>query len=114
MPGQGMLSTSVDLNGMTAAQSTFTDAVSHCTKVESNMETQMSSLGAAWQGEAQTGYIGAMHTWLENFQAVNRALQNMLNALEGNTSAYSKTHASTLETVSSLRNSVGQPLGLKI
>jgi WXG100 family type VII secretion target len=106
----GLLSTTVDLAGMSRAYSAFQNGVSQCTRSESNMEQQQATLRSVWEGEASTTFGSALHEWLNNFQTVTNELKKMTGVLEQNTASYRSTHQSTIDEASQVKSAVAQSL----
>ncbi|MEW2520813.1 WXG100 family type VII secretion target [Actinacidiphila alni] len=93
-----MALTSVELQGMTAAQGTFQTALDHGATSYAQMAGQIEGLSASWTGDASSIYSGAMQAWLDDFNKVNQALRTMLEKLQQNTHVYANTHEETQQT----------------
>ncbi|MFJ5531075.1 WXG100 family type VII secretion target [Streptomyces sp. NPDC093261] len=90
-----MALTSVELQGMTAAQGSFQTALDETTGSYAQMDGQIEGLRASWSGEAANIYHNAMQEWLNDFDKVNQALRTMLEKLAQNTNVYANTHENT-------------------
>ncbi|WP_316778601.1 WXG100 family type VII secretion target [Streptomyces sasae] len=90
-----MALTSVELQGMTAAQGSFQTALDETTGSYAQMDGQIEGLRASWSGEAANVYHNAMQEWLNDFDKVNQALRTMLEKLAQNTNVYANTHENT-------------------
>ena len=90
-----MALTSVELQGMTAAQGSFQTALDETTGSYAQMDGQIEGLKATWTGDAANIYTAAMQSWLEDFDKVNQALRLMLEKLADNTHVYANTHEDT-------------------
>ncbi|MDX2705659.1 WXG100 family type VII secretion target [Actinacidiphila glaucinigra] len=90
-----MPQTSVDLSGMSSAQSSFQAALDDTSGAYAQMQGQIEGLQASWGGEAANIYHGAMQQWLNDFSRVNQALGLMLEKLSQNTNVYANTHDAT-------------------
>jgi WXG100 family type VII secretion target len=99
--------TSVELQGMTAAQSTFQTALDDSTSSYSSIEGQIEALQASWTGEAASVYTQAMTQWLEDFRTVNQALSTMLEKLSQNTNVYANTHSDTEQAAQQVAQTIG-------
>ncbi|MBC3841044.1 WXG100 family type VII secretion target [Streptacidiphilus sp. 4-A2] len=99
--------TSVELQGMTAAQGTFQTALDDASSSYSQVEGQIEALQASWSGEAATVYSQAMTQWLEDFRTVNQALATMLEKLSQNTNVYANTHADTEQVARQVAQTIG-------
>jgi WXG100 family type VII secretion target len=99
--------TSVELQGMTAAQSTFQTALDDSSNSYSQIEGQIEALQASWTGEAASVYSQAMGQWLEDFRTVNQALSTMLEKLSQNTSVYANTHSDTEQAAQQVAQTIG-------
>jgi len=102
-----MALTSVELQGMTAAQSTFQTALDDATSSYSQMDGQIEGLQASWSGDAANVYTQAMQQWLEDFNTVNQALRTMLEKLSSNTNVYANTHENTQQVANQVAQTVG-------
>ncbi|MDI5963752.1 WXG100 family type VII secretion target [Streptomyces sp. SL13] len=102
-----MALTSVELQGMTAAQSTFQTALDEATNSYSQMDGQIEGLRASWTGEAATIYGNAMQEWLQDFTKVNSALRTMLEKLSANTNVYANTHENTQQVANQVAQQIG-------
>ncbi|MEV7393537.1 MULTISPECIES: WXG100 family type VII secretion target [unclassified Streptomyces] len=90
-----MALTSVELQGMTAAQGSFQTALDETTGSYAQMDGQIEGLRASWSGDAANVYHNAMQEWLNDFDKVNQALRTMLEKLAQNTNVYANTHENT-------------------
>jgi WXG100 family type VII secretion target len=94
--------TSVDKDGMVAAQGTFQTALDETSGAFASMDGQIEALRASWTGEAAVIYGNAMNRWLEDFNVVNQALQAMLEKLSVNTGVYAQVHENTQQQANAL------------
>jgi WXG100 family type VII secretion target len=101
-----MALTSVELQGMTAAQATFQTALDDASSSYSQMDGQIEGLQASWSGDAATVYTQAMQQWLEDFNTVNQALRTMLEKLSANTNVYANTHENTQQIASQVAQTI--------
>jgi WXG100 family type VII secretion target len=83
--------TSVDIQGMTAAQSSFQNALDQCNTAYSNMTEQQSTLASNWTGEAASSFGQALSQYLEDLNTVRSQLSSMLETLSSNTGVYANT-----------------------
>ncbi|MFE3649151.1 WXG100 family type VII secretion target [Streptomyces sp. NPDC059101] len=104
--------TSVTVEGMQAALGAFREAEGTARSQLSAMTEQVSMLASNWTGDAASRYGGAMQTWLQDFNTVVSALDNMVQTLEQNTGVYRSTHDSTEQAASSLASRMHAPLPL--
>ncbi|MFJ6836858.1 WXG100 family type VII secretion target [Streptomyces sp. NPDC091209] len=102
-----MTATSVEIQGMTAAQGSFQHALDESTNAYVQMDGQIEGLRASWSGEAAQIYSQAMQEWLADFQKVNQALTQMLENLASNTKVYANTHENTQQLANQLAQSMG-------
>jgi len=63
--------TSVDVQGMTAAQANFQNALDQVNTAYSNMTEQQSTLAANWTGETAATFGNALNQWLEDFSTTS-------------------------------------------
>ncbi|MFC1408811.1 WXG100 family type VII secretion target [Streptacidiphilus sp. N1-12] len=101
-----MALTSVELQGMTAAQGTFQNALDETTSSYSQMDGQIEGLQASWSGDAANVYTQAMQQWLEDFNTVNGALRTMLEKLSSNTNVYANTHEDTQQVAQQVAQNI--------
>lgn len=101
--------TSVDIQGMQAAQGSFQTAVDETTRTYTQMEGQISSLAASWTGDAASTYLGAMQEWLSEFQQVRAALGRMLETLGGNSNVYVTVHGNTQAQAAAVGKQIATP-----
>jgi WXG100 family type VII secretion target len=99
--------TSVELQGMTAAQNTFQTALDDASNSYAQIEGQIEALQGSWTGEAATIYGQAMQQWLQDFRTVNQALATMLEKLAQNTNVYANTHQNTEQVASQVAQTIG-------
>ncbi|MBY8888873.1 WXG100 family type VII secretion target [Streptomyces sp. PTM05] len=102
-----MALTSVELQGMTAAQQTFQSALDEATSSYAQMDGQVEGLQSNWTGEAATIYHNAMQEWLADFDKVNQALRTMLEKLAQNTNVYANTHENTQQQAQQVAQQMG-------
>ncbi len=102
-----MALTSVELQGMTAAQGSFQSALDEATSSYAQMDGQIEGLQANWTGDAARVYTQAMGQWLEDFNTVNQALRTMLEKLSANTNVYANTHENTQQTANQVAQAIG-------
>lgn len=101
-----MALTSVELQGMTAAQGTFQTALDDSTSSYAQMDGQIDGLRASWTGDAANVYTQAMQQWLEDFNTVNNALRTMLEKLSANTNVYANTHEDTAQVAQQVAQNI--------
>lgn len=102
-----MALTSVEIQGMTAAQGAFQHALDESSSAYAQMEGQIEGLHGSWSGEAAQIYSQAMQEWLADFRQVNQALASMLENLAANTKVYANTHENTEQLASQLAQNIG-------
>lgn len=102
--------TSVDTSGMRSAQDSFQTALTEVKGSYTQMESQIETLRGQWSGEASTGYLSAMETWLRDFDTVQRNLALMLQKLQDSIISYDSTHHTTSDVSSQLQKSMSAPL----
>jgi WXG100 family type VII secretion target len=102
-----MALTAVELQGMTAAQGTFQNALDETTSSYSQMDGQIEGLRSQWTGDASSTYQNAMQEWLTDFQHVNTALSIMLEKLSQNTNVYANTHENTQQVAQQVASAMG-------
>lgn len=102
-----MALTSVELHGMTAAQSTFQTALDEATGSYAQMDGQIEGLRSHWSGDAANVYQNAMQEWLQDFDKVNQALRTMLERLAANTKVYADTHDETQQQAQQVAAQMG-------
>lgn len=100
--------TSVNVQGMIAAQNNFQNTVDQVNTAYNAMQTQQESLAAAWSGETSTAFGQALNQWLEDFGVVRTQLVTILETLSHNTGVY----ASTNEEATSIAMQAGKFAGL--
>jgi len=83
--------TSVDVQGMIAAQGHFQNALDQCNTAYSNMSEQQSTLMSNWTGEAASSFGQALTQYLDDLQTVQKQLSTITEALSSNTGVYSNT-----------------------
>ncbi|WP_328473516.1 WXG100 family type VII secretion target [Streptomyces sp. NBC_00448] len=101
-----MALTSVELQGMTAAQGTFQTALDDGATSYAQMAGQIDGLRGSWTGDASTIYGNAMQAWLDDFNKVNQALRTMLEKLQQNTQVYANTHEETQQTANTVAQNI--------
>lgn len=84
--------TSVTVEGMTAAQGNFQNALDAVNTAYSNMTEQQSTLMANWSGEAASSFGQALSNYLEDLGVVRTQLSGMLETLSSNTGVYANTN----------------------
>ncbi|MDT0464429.1 MULTISPECIES: WXG100 family type VII secretion target [Streptomyces] len=102
-----MALTSVELQGMTAAQGSFQTALDETTSSYAQMDGQIEGLRASWSGDAANIYHNAMQEWLNDFDKVNQALRTMLEKLAQNTNVYANTHENTQQQAQQVAQQMG-------
>ncbi|MER7918343.1 MULTISPECIES: WXG100 family type VII secretion target [Streptomyces] len=102
-----MALTSVELQGMTAAQGSFQTALDETTGSYAQMDGQIEGLRASWSGEAANIYHTAMQDWLTDFDKVNQSLRTMLEKLAQNTHVYANTHENTQQQAQQVAQQMG-------
>ncbi|MFI6444304.1 WXG100 family type VII secretion target [Kitasatospora sp. NPDC050543] len=102
-----MALTSVEIQGMTTAQSAFQHALDEGSGAYAQMASQIETLQGSWSGDAAKIYTQAMHDWLTDFQKVNQALATMLENLSSNTKVYANTHEDTNRAAGDLAKIMG-------
>jgi WXG100 family type VII secretion target len=107
-------STSVDVQGMTAAQASFQNALDQMNASFSNMSEQQSNLQANWAGETASTFGNALNQWLEDFSTVRSQLSQMLEVLSTNTGVYANTNENSQQAASSFSGGLGGVPGLGI
>lgn len=104
--------TSVDVQGMTAAQGNFQNALDQCNTAYSNMTEQQSTLAANWTGETASAFGQALNQWLEDFNTVRTQLSRITETLSTNTGVYSNTNEQSQQMASSFASGMSGVQGL--
>src|SRR5882724_696608 len=76
--------TSVDVQGMIAAQGHFQNALDQTNTAYSNMSEQQSNLMSNWTGEAASSFGQALTQYLDDLQTVQKQLATITEALSQN------------------------------
>jgi WXG100 family type VII secretion target len=84
--------TSVDIQGMIAAQGSFQQTLDACNTAYSSMGEQQQTLAANWTGEAASSFGQALTQYLEDLGTVRQQLSGILETLSSNTGVYSNTN----------------------
>jgi WXG100 family type VII secretion target len=111
MAGQ---TTSVDIQGMTAAQANFQNALDQVNTAYSDMSEQQSTLRANWYGETASSFGVALDQWLQDFNTVKVQLTNILDALSANTGVYANTNEGSQQMALSFSSGMSGLPGLGI
>lgn len=106
--------TSVDVQGMTAAQGNFQNALDEVNTAYQNMTEQQQTLAANWTGETASSFGQALEQWLEDLNTVKQALTNLLEALSKNTGVYSNTNDQSTQVASQFKSGLAGVSGLGI
>lgn len=96
--------TSVDVQGMVAAQNSFQNALDQCNTAYSNMSEQQSTLASNWTGEAASSFGQALNQYLEDLNTVRSQLSTMLETLSSNTGVYTNTNEGSSQMASAFAN----------
>ena len=104
--------TSVDVQGMTAAQANFQNALDQVNTAYSNMTEQQSTLAGNWTGETASTFGQALEQWLQDFATVRTQLTRILETLSQNTGVYSNTNEQSTQMASSFRSGLSGVQGL--
>ncbi|MFB9909044.1 WXG100 family type VII secretion target [Allokutzneria oryzae] len=92
---------SVTTPGMQRAAEDFRAALATSRRTQSGMQTQISTLGVAWTGEAATRFNRSLNAWSAEYANILRQLERILGALEGSKATYAKTEAAATDAASS-------------
>lgn len=111
MAGQ---TTSVDVQGMTAAQATFQNALDQVNTAYSSMTEQQATLAANWYGETASAFGGALDQWLQDFSTVRAQLTKILETLSANTGVYANTNDGSQQMAASFSSGLSGVSGLGI
>jgi WXG100 family type VII secretion target len=106
--------TSVDVQGMIAAQGNFQNALDQVNTAFNNMQDQESTLAANWTGETASTFGQALNQWLEDFSVVRQQLSGMLETLSTNTGVYANTNEGSQQMAASFSNGLSGVAGLGI
>jgi WXG100 family type VII secretion target len=106
--------TSVDIQGMTAAQGNFQNALDQVNTAYSNMQEQQSTLQANWTGETASTFGNALSQWLEDFNTVKQQLAKITETLSQNTGVYANTNEGSQQMAGSFANGLSGVAGLGI
>ena len=98
--------TTVDIDGMRAAQPHFEQALSETSTAFQSMEDQRMTLASSWQGDAAMGFAQALDAWLQNCNVVKQQLSIVTEKLAQNTGGYTQVHQNTQDAATVLRNAV--------
>lgn len=104
--------TSVDVQGMTAAQQNFQSALDQVNTAYTNMTEQQSMLAANWTGETASTFGQALNQWLEDFSTVRTQLTRILEALSSNTGVYANTNEQSQQMAGSFQSGLSGVQGL--
>jgi WXG100 family type VII secretion target len=104
--------TSVDVAGMTAAQSNFQSALDQVNTAYTDMTEQQSTLAANWTGETSSTFGQALASWLEDMSVVQSNLSTILEALSSNTGVYANTNEQSTQMANSFKTGMSGVQGL--
>jgi WXG100 family type VII secretion target len=99
--------TSVQLEGMTAAQADFQAALDQVNTAYNDMTEEQSTLAANWTGEAASSFGNALGTYLSDMSVVQQQLSMMLEKLHTHTGVYANTHEQSQEMASAFQQGLG-------
>ena len=105
-------STSVDVAGMTSAQSNFQSALDQVNTAYTDMTEQQSTLTANWTGETSSMFGQALSQWLEDMNVVQTNLSSILEALSQNTGVYANTNEQSSQMANSFKSGMSGVQGL--
>lgn len=91
-------SAAVDVLGMGLSRVDFENAITQCNSAKANMTDQQATLRASWTGEASSAFGQALQNWLEDLSFVITQLNAILSTMGSNTTLYSNTHQTTIDT----------------
>lgn len=106
--------TSVDVQGMIAAQGYFQNALDQVNTAYGNMCEQQDTLAANWVGETATAFGLALSKWLDDFNKVQSQLAGLLGTLSDNTKVYVNTNEGSQQMASSFASGLSTTAGLGI
>jgi WXG100 family type VII secretion target len=106
--------TSVDVQGMLAAQANFQNALDQVSTAYSDMSEQQSNLQANWAGETASTFGQALSQWLDDFKVVQTNLANILEALSAQTGIYANTNEGSQQMAAAFLNGTSGLPGLGI
>jgi WXG100 family type VII secretion target len=101
--------TSVDIQGMVAAQANFQCAVDQVNTAYCDMLEQQATLMENWKGEAASTFGIAFERYLEDFKTVRSELEGILEALHENTGVYANTEGGSRQVAASFASHSGLP-----
>jgi WXG100 family type VII secretion target len=106
--------TSVDVQGMTAAQGNFQNALAQVNSEYGSMSAQQEMLQANWQGETASTFGRALEEWLADFNQVQQALAKITEVLSQNTGVYANTNATSQEAAAQFTGGLSSGLNLSV
>jgi WXG100 family type VII secretion target len=106
--------TSVDVQGMIAAQGHFQNALDQVNTAYTQMAEQQSMLQANWIGETASAFGMALSQWLDDLSVVRAQLGGMVESLSQNTNVYANTNEGSQEMATSFANGLSGVPGLGI
>jgi WXG100 family type VII secretion target len=92
--------------GMQAAGQEFANAASDFTQKLQNVNTEMATLQASWDGQASANFNSAMDSWEAAFQRVINELLGLLDAMGVNTKEYRGAEDSASEAAASFSSAL--------
>jgi WXG100 family type VII secretion target len=106
--------TSVNVEGMIAAQGNFQTALDSVNTAYGNMEEQQGNLQANWTGETASAFGQALGQWLTDCNTVKTQLSTILDVLSQNTGVYANTNEGSTQMAQSFANGMSGVPGLGI
>ena len=93
------MTTSVDVQGMQAAQEDFQLALDQMNSVYSAMTEEQDNLAANWSGMAASAFGQALGAWLDDLWQIRQELVVMTESLSAHTGIYSDANEASQEVV---------------
>jgi WXG100 family type VII secretion target len=101
------MTTSVDIQGMQAAQEDFQLALDQMNSVYSAMTEEQDNLSASWSGMAASAFGQALGAWLDDLYQIRQELVVMTESLSTHTGIYSDANEASQEVVAAFQQGQG-------
>jgi len=109
-----MSHSSVDVQGMIAAQGNFQKALDQVNTAYYDMTEQQGTLQANWAGETASAFGMALSQWLEDLSVVRVQLSGIVETLSQNTGVYANTNEGSQQIAASFAKGLSGVPGLGI
>lgn len=101
------MTTSVDVQGMQAAQEDFQLALDQMNSVYSAMTEEQDNLLANWSGMAASAFGQALGAWLDDLYQIRQELVVMTESLSTHTGIYSDANETSQQVVTAFQQGLG-------